>query len=164
MPMKSGIPEHMALRIVSLLSRKGFVIDSDVTSFGRYTQFGESVVSCEAQLRALGYSGGQLRSWSTSFKGPPPAYGAYDTDFGVSDEEMLRYASIVGDSELPHDLTLGELVNFHLALCVTCQECEHRATLSPSELGMHSSENIGRRRGICSKCGSKKNELQVEPL
>ena len=165
----SNIPKKTILEIVKLLNSRGFVIDSDVESFCRYTKFDEIVSEETSNLQLYGYKGGDLVKWSTSFQGPTPAYGVYDSTKGLSDEDIIEYCKLLdidnhNDDDLLWDF-VPKLKAFKLELHFHCPKCSHEAFISPSKI-----ERYRNRKpiisGLCESCGEKgvKPNLTLEKV
>lgn len=144
--------------IARLLNKRGFVIDEDISSLPcRYTSFGSTVLELESDLRERGYSGGTLLSWSTCFRGPPPAYGCVDTDSAPGDELIDVYCAITNGIGLECcSLTPDRLGRLMLGVEFACAECEHSSKMQTEEMPPFMRRiSIARLRGRCTRCGAR---------
>lgn len=144
--------------IACLLNRRGFVIDEDISSLPcRYVSFGSVVLEVEDELRERGYSGGPLSSWSTGFRGAPPAYGCVDIDNAPSNDLIDVYCAITNGISLECcSLTLDRLSKLMLGVEFACAECEHSSKVGAEEMPPFMRRiSISRLRGRCTKCGAR---------
>jgi len=87
MPIDLSIAAVMA----DVLNRRGFLTHDDF-SLGDDNAFGGYICSEEATLRAAGYNGGPLQSWSTSFRIPLAfTYGVWDSEDSPTTELLDAY-------------------------------------------------------------------------
>ena len=151
----SSIPKNIIVQIVNLLNERGFVLDADVDSFCRYVLFDGIVASNIEELRANGYRGGELKCWTTSFQGPSPAYGVYDSKRNWTNEDLIEYCHL-RDWELNNEeLTIEKLKFFNLGIRFYCHKCSHNSVLSPEILNKFKPDEYPEIRGKCSKCPEK---------
>lgn len=150
-----SIPRNVVREIVSLLNQRGFVLDSDVESFCRYVLFDEIVSENIENLRENGYEGGALKRWTTSFKGPSPAYGVYDSESDWTDEDLIEYCQLLDMGLSDNDLTIGKLNRFNLGVEFYCHQCSHKSVVSPDILTKFKPSEYSDIKGRCSECSEK---------
>jgi hypothetical protein len=153
------IPLEIANKIVSILNQRGFVIDTDVESFCRDIEFGESLIANKALLRKLGYCGGDLLLWATNFKVAAISYGVHDPE-RMTYKGMLDYAVFVSNIKLSERENWEKLKKYNVAVKFICPNCHHESTHSYINI----KEYFGNRpiqslHGRCTKCGEKKVEI-----
>ena len=149
------IPQNIIKDIVRILNVRGFVVDSDVMSFCSYKLFDGIVISNINALRAYGYKGGDLISWTTAFKGPSPAYGVYDSEASIIKEDIMEYCWLMSDELYSVKLTIDLLERTRLGISFKCYECQHSAILPPKILKPYDPKKYSEVRGVCTKCGNK---------
>lgn len=160
-----SIPKNALRKIVSLLNQRGFVLDSDVESFCRYVLFDGIVSENIENLRENGYEGGELKRWTTGFRGPSPAYGVYDSETDWTDEDLIEYRQLLDMGLSDSDLTIGKLNRFSLGVEFSCHQCSHKSVVSPEILTKFNPAEYSDIKGKCSECAEKNiNPVGLHPL
>ncbi|EGR3263705.1 MULTISPECIES: hypothetical protein [Vibrio harveyi group] len=146
--------------IANLLQKRGFVIDLDIPYASlTHTKFYSRVMDSLSTIQSFGYCGGNLSSWSTSFRKDvtEPAYGVYDPNKIKDPEVIFKYCHLLEQGIEAEEFNINQLEQFLLGVKFTCgnTKCNHSVLVDPKKIMLRAKGNHLQIRGRCTQCGLK---------
>lgn len=143
--------------IAKLLDKRGFVLDYDIPENGvSQKNFARKITEQETKIRAYGYKGGKLTSWTTHFQVMTPGYGVFDSDKIADPDEILEYCEIIDNGLRAKNIDINNLIKFYLGVKFHCPKCDRFSVVSPKALNKFHPDRYDKITGKCTSCDTPK--------